>query len=98
MQKVQKTYTPECKREAVRLAQTSGKPIAHIARELGISDTSIHQWRKELTNHGPEAFPGSGHQTAQEEEMRRLKRELEIVKQERDIGKKAISIFSREKQ
>ncbi len=43
MQKVQKTYTQEFKREAVRLAQTSGKPIAQIARELGISDSSIHQ-------------------------------------------------------
>jgi transposase len=95
MQKVQKTYTPEFKREAVHLAQTSGKPIAQVARELGISDTSIHQWHKELTEHGPEAFPGSGHQTAQEEEVRRLKRELEIVKQERDILKKAIGIFSR---
>jgi transposase len=97
MQKVQKTYTPEFKREAVRLAQTSGKPIAQVARELGISDTSIHQWRKELSEHSSEAFPGSGHQTAQEEEVRRLKRELEVVKQERSIVKKAISIFSREK-
>ena len=60
MQKVQKTYTTEFKREAVRLAETSGKPITHIAR----SDTSIHQWRKEQTEHGSEAFPGSGHQTA----------------------------------
>jgi transposase len=88
MAKVQKTSTIEFKREAVRLAQTSGKPIAQVARELGISDTSIHQWRKELAEHGPEAFPGSGHQTAQEEEVRRLKRELELVKQERDILKK----------
>jgi len=64
MAKVQKTYTAEFKREAVRLAQTSGKPIAHVARELGISDTSIHQWRKELAAQGSEAFPGSGHQTA----------------------------------
>ena len=88
MQKVQKTYTAEFKQEAVQLAQTSGKSIAQVARELGISDTSIHQWRKELTEHGPEAFPGSGHQTAQEEEVRRLKRELEVVKQERDILKK----------
>ena len=95
MQKVQKTSTPELKREAVRLAQTSGKPIAQVARELGISDTSIHQWRKELREHSSEAFPGSGHQTAQEEEVRRLKRELEVVKQERDILKKAIGIFSR---
>ncbi len=61
MAKVQKTYTVEFKREAVRLTQTSGKPIAQVVRELGISDTSIHQWRKELTEQGPEAFPGSGH-------------------------------------
>ena len=64
MKKVQKTYTTEFKREAVRLAQTSGKPIAQIARELGISDTSIHEWRKQLAAQGGEAFPGSGHQTA----------------------------------
>ncbi|MBO0779147.1 MAG: transposase [Ktedonobacteraceae bacterium] len=93
--KIQKTYTLEFKREAVRLAQTSGKPIVQVARDLGMSDTSIHQWRKELAEHGEEAFPGSGHQTAQEEEVRRLKRELEMVKQERDILKKAVSIFSR---
>ncbi len=98
MQKTQKTYTTEFKREAVRLAQTSGKPITHLARELGISDTSIHQWRKELAEQGPEAFPGSGHQTAQQEEVRRLHRELEVVKQERDILKKALGIFSRNPQ
>jgi transposase len=59
MAKVQKTYTKEFKEEAVRLAQTSGKSIAQVARELGISDTSIHQWRKELAAHGKEAFPES---------------------------------------
>ncbi len=50
MQKVQKTYTVEFKREAVRLAQTSGKPIAQVARELGISDTSsingVRSWQR----------------------------------------------------
>ena len=96
MGKIQKVYTKEFKEEAVRLAQTSGKPIAQIARELGISDSAIHGWRKELAEHGEEAFPGKGHQTALEEENRRLKRELERVQQERDILKKAISIFSRE--
>ena len=95
MQKVQKTYTVEFKLEAARLTQTSGKPIAQVARELGISDTSIPEWRKELTEHGPEAFPGSGHQPAQEEDVRRLKRELESVKQERDILNKVRGIFSR---
>lgn len=95
MAKVQKTYTAEFKREAVQLAQTSGKSIAQVARELGIADTSIHQWRKELAEHASQAFPGSGHQTVQEEELRRLKRENEVLKQERDILKKAVGIFSR---
>lgn len=98
MQKVPKTSTAECKREAVQLAQTSGKPTAQVARSLGISDTSIHQWRKELAEHGAFAFPGSGHQTAIEEENRRLKRENEVLRQERDRLKKAIGIFSRGQQ
>lgn len=96
MGKIQRVYTKEFKQEAVRLAETSGKPVAQIARELGISDSAIHGWRKELTEQGNEAFPGKGHQTALEEENRRLKRENEILRQERDILKKAVSIFSRE--
>jgi transposase len=59
-----------------------------VYRELGISDARVHQWRKELAQHSAVAFPGSGHQTALEEENRRLKRELERVQQERDILKK----------
>ena len=95
MAKEQRTFTREFKVEAVRLAETSGKPVTEIARDLGISDSTIHNWRKELAQHGKDAFPGSGHQTPIEEENRRLKRELEIVKQERDILKKAIIVFSR---
>jgi transposase len=96
MGKIQKVSTKEFKEEAVRLAQTSGKPIAQIASALGISDSAIHGWRKELAKHGGEAFPGKGHQTELEEENRRLKREVERLQQERDIRKKAVSIFSRE--
>jgi transposase len=73
--------------------QTSGKPIAQIARELGISDSAIHAWRKELAEHGQEAFPGSEYQSALEEENRRLKCELARVQQERDILKKQWSSF-----
>ncbi len=94
MAKVQKTYLQEFKREAVRLAQSSGKSIAQVARELGISGSSIHQWRKELAEHGPEAFPSSGHQRALEEENRCLKRELKRTRQERDMLKQTVSIFS----
>jgi len=96
MAKQQKTYTREFKLEAVRLVKTSGKPMSQIARDLGISDSALYQWCKHLAEQGEQAFPGSGHQTAQEEELRRLKRELEITRQERDILKKVVSIYSRE--
>lgn len=98
MGKVQKVYTKEFKEEAVRLVEMSGKSIAQIARELGISDSAIHNWRKELAEHGEEAFPGKGHQIAIEEENRRLKRELERVQQERDILKRVVSIFSQDQR
>ena len=98
MGKVQKVYTREFKQEAVRLVETSGKSIAQIARELGISDSAIHNWRKELAKHGEEAFSGKGHRTALEEENHRLQKELERVQQERDILKKVVSIFSRDQR
>ncbi len=95
MLKEQRTFTREFKLEAVQLAQKSGKSQAQIARDLGIADSTLHNWCKELAEAGSQAFPGSGHQTAQEEEVRRLKRELEVTRQERDILKKALAIFSR---
>jgi transposase len=85
------TYTAEFKREAVRLSETSGKSGSQIAKELGISDN----WRKQLAQHGEEAFPGKGHQTPTEEELRQLRAENERLRQERDILKKAIAIASR---
>ena len=95
MQKEQKTYTKEFKVEAVRLLESNQKSQAQIARELGVADSTLSQWRKDLLDHGHDAFPGSGHQTPLEEENRHLKREVEILRQEREILKKAISIFSR---
>jgi transposase len=96
--KVQKVSTKEFKEEAVKLVQSSGKPASQIARELGISDSALYMWQKQLAEKGSDAFPGSGHQSEQEEELRRLKRELEVTRQERDILKKASSIFSREQR
>jgi len=96
MPKEQRTFTKEFKLEAVRLVQSSGKSITQIAHDLGIADSTLHHWCKLLTEQGEQAFPGSGHQTAQEEELRRLKRELETVRQERDILKKVVHIYSRD--
>jgi transposase len=94
MQKAQRTFTKEFKQEAVQLVKTSGKSMAQIARDLGIADSTLHHWCKLFLEHGEQAFPGSGHLLPQEEEVRRLKREVDLLRQERDILKKALGIFS----
>lgn len=88
MPKEQRTFTKEFKLEAVQLVQRSGKSQAQVARELGIADSMLHHWCKEFAEQGQQAFVGSEHQTPQEEELRRLKRELEVTRQEWDILKK----------
>jgi transposase len=95
MPKEQRTFTREFKAEAVQLVQSSKKPQAQIARDLGIADSTLHHWWKQFAQQGEQAFPGSGHKTPQVEEIRQLKRENELLRQERDILKKAIGIFSR---
>jgi transposase len=98
MAKPQPSYTKEFKQEAVKLVETSKKSKSEIARGLGISDSALSKWCKEFGNHGEQAFPGKGHQTALEEEIRRLHKENEILRQERDILKKAVRIFVQPQQ
>lgn len=93
-----KVYTAEFKREAVRLSEQAGVSVAQIAQELGVSDYSMYKWRKQARVGGKLAFPGNGKValTVEQQENVHLKKELERVKQERDILKKAIGLFAKE--
>jgi transposase len=84
--------------EAVRLVTEEKRKVAEVARELDIQANLLHRWKRELSEEGNAAFPGKGHQTPEQEELRRLRRELADVKEERDILKKAISVFSRRRE
>jgi transposase len=95
MSKQRKRYDGTFKGEAVRLAETSGKRDSAIERELGLYQGAIRHWREELSSDPEHAFPGTGHLKPLEEEMRRLRRENAILREERDILKKAMAIFSR---
>ena len=97
MTKHRRTYTREFKLEAIELWQTSGKSAQVIEDNLGIARGLLYHWKGQLHTKGEDAFPGHGRMAPAEEEIRRLRRELEIVKQERDILKKAVGIFSRQK-
>ena len=89
-----KQYSREFKLEAVRLWQTTAKSAREIEADLGLTAGLLHKWKRQLQADREGAFPGHGKQPPAEETIRRLERELAIVKQERDILKKAVAIFS----
>jgi transposase len=92
-----KQYSREFKKEAIRLLETSGKSAAQLERELGIGKGNLSRWKRQSDKEGEDAFPGHGRLTPEQERLRRLERENEILRQERDILKKAIAIFSERK-
>jgi transposase len=89
-----KSFSSEFKREAVRLLDTSQKPPADLARELGVRRNQLYKWKEQLGKRGTQAFPGSGKRPT--DELARLRKELEQVKEERDILKKAAAYFAKE--
>jgi transposase len=92
--KTRRTYSREFKLEALGLAEASGKSDLQVERDLGISRGCLYRWRAAVAAEGEQAFPGQGRLGPEQEELRRLKREIEILRQERDILKKAVAIFS----
>jgi transposase len=86
-----KSYTEEFKREAVRLAQERGN-VAATARDLGISDTSLENWKRQLEQTPQNAFPGNGN--PRDKELSQLQRDLRRLKEENEILKKAVGIFT----
>jgi transposase len=88
------THDKAFKQEAVHLAQSSGKSMKQIAEDLGIGLSTLSRWCSEMAKNGDRAFVGSGNQQPEEAELRRLRRENDILRQELDILKKAMAIFS----
>lgn len=97
MKKVRKKYEREFKMEAVRLLEASGKSASQLERELGIGKGNLWRWKRKFAADGEDAFPGHGRLTPEQGRLRELERENGILREERDILKKAIAIFSERK-
>lgn len=95
MTKSRKRYTEEFKLEALQLWETSEKSAAEIENDLGVANGMLYHWKKTFKEKARAEADGSA---AEMVELRRLRKELELVKQERDILKKAVGIFSRPNQ
>lgn len=90
-----RSYTREFKIEAARLVREGGHGMAQVARDLGVPDSVLWRWVKQYAEDPEQAFPGKGHLKVRDEELRRLQCENENLRQEREILKKALAIFSK---
>ena len=89
-----KQYTKDFKQQAVCLVTEQGLSIAQAARDLGLNDNVLSRWKKELAQQGEQAFSGQGR--AQEDELAWLRREVEVLRREREILPSAVGIFSQQ--
>jgi transposase len=87
-------YDKEFKKEAVRLVLEEGRSAAEVERNLGTGSNMVSRWVREFQEDPKYSFPGQGKMKEPEQELHDLKKELERVKRERDILKKAVAIFS----
>jgi transposase len=78
--------------EAIRLARTSGKPPAEVARELGMTGETVRLWLKQADL--DEGKRSDGLTSDEQEELRRLRREHRILREERAILKQAAAFFA----
>lgn len=90
-------YAKEFKLEAVRMMDEQDRPVAEIARELGVKREILYRWRDDLRKSGDDAFKGSGRPKLEDQaELSRLRKENAALKEERDILKKAAAYFARD--
>jgi transposase len=89
------SYSREFKADAVRLVTDKGISVSQVALDLGIHENTIYKWMRQYKADPGGAFPGKGRLKPQDEEFRRLQRENEVLREEREILKKALAIFSK---
>jgi transposase len=95
VRRIRRKFSDEFKQEAVRLANEGRRPMTEIAKELGIRADLLGKWRADADERAART-EADGAPLTKDEEIRRLKRELELARQERDFLKKATAYFAKE--
>jgi len=90
-----RAYDRQFKEEAVRLATEGGRTVSDVAHSLGIHENLLHTWKRKHKEDPAGSFPGKGYLKPEEEELKRLQKENANLKEDREILKKALAIFSK---
>ena len=98
MSKKRKKYDKEFKLQTIKLIK-EGRKVSQLAQELGLTTATLYRWQKEFETYQEGSFPGNGQAKLTEDQKRiqELEKALAEAKLERDILKKAVSIFSKDK-
>ena len=93
MARVRRTFAPEFKRDAVALVTREGKTVSEVARNLGIARSLLQRWVEASRDQDRDGNPRKA-RGAESDELRRLRKQLRDVTEERDILKKALAYFA----
>lgn len=88
-----RSFSPEFKGEVVELVRVSGKSIPQVARDLDLTETAVRSWVRQAE---VDAGGRAGLTSAEREELARLRKENRVLREERDILKRATAFFARE--
>ncbi len=91
--RARRAFTPEFKAETVELIRASGKSIGRVCRDLDLTETAVRRWVQQAEI---DAGRRPGLTTAEREELARLRREVRVLREEREILKKAAAFFAKE--
>ena len=97
--RLRRTFTPQFKKDAVRLVTEEGKSLNEVAAHLGIARSLLQRWKEQAASKpAAEIFPGNGRVTGQAQKVRELEKKLRDVTMERDILKKALAYFANDRK
>ena len=98
MGKKRRRFSREYKQEVVEMVVKGGDSISELSKDLAIRPDMIQRWVKQQQVDPEQSFPGQGRQEERDEELRRLRRENRLLREERTILKKVVAIFSEPRQ
>jgi transposase len=98
MSKDRRKYSKEFKLEAIQLQKKGERTVSEVERELGITQGLLWKWKADLEKQPKkeEAFPGNGKLTDTDARIRQLEREIALLKEDKEILKKVLTMFSKD--